>query len=294
MHPIPARGFLLHTALVASIAGCATPTGPGAVVFTSSRSGDGDLYVVDERRGVARPLTSDPVGEGGARHDRFGQRLVHQRFGPDGAELVADGEVLREDPSGDAGVSWSPADGSIVYARNDGGREDLWIEPADGSGARKLTDDAEVDRYPAWTPDGTRVVFVRQDVRGWDLFVVDVVGGKPERLTSEGVYVGHPAVSPDGRRVVFDTLVEGQTDVALLDLETGAVAVVCGRVGNDLAPAWSLDGERIAFGGVDPESGDWDLYELVLADGELTRLIDSPGFDGGPVYVPGGLVRARD
>ena len=54
----------------------------------------------------------------------------------------------------------------------------------------------------------------------------------------------------------------------------------------DQSPAWSPDGDRIAFMSI--VDWNWDIY-VVNADGtEQTRLTDDPGLDSSPSWSPDG------
>ncbi len=55
---------------------------------------------------------------------------------------------------------------------------------------------------------------------------------------------------------------------------------------DDCDPAWSPDGQRIAF--ASHRSGNWDLYILELPSGEITRLTDNPAFEARPTWSPDG------
>ncbi len=274
--------------MVSSAPGAVTENAsPGWIVFSSARSGDGDLYRLDLVAAEPELLVSSAFGEGGARYDAFRRRLIHVRYEDDRALLMAGDEVLFPDPSGDVPPVWSPDGRWIAFASRRDGREDLYLARADGSGVTAVTTDDEPDRYPAWSPDSRRLVFARQLESGWDLHTITVDEKSPRvhRLTEEGAYVGHPDWSPDGRSIAFDTQVDDQTEIAILDLETRSIRRLTDRPGNDLVPAWSLDGTHLAFG-ADSGDGNWELWSVTVTTGDLRRLTDSPGFDGGPVFVP--------
>lgn len=55
----------------------------------------------------------------------------------------------------------------------------------------------------------------------------------------------------------------------------------------DARPRWSPDGSRVLFMS-DQRDGNWELYEVSVADGVVTRLTDTPGEDGLPVYNAAG------
>jgi len=55
---------------------------------------------------------------------------------------------------------------------------------------------------------------------------------------------------------------------------------------DDRDPAWSPDGNYIAF--TSNRSNNWDIYLLDLVSGALIRLTQNPGFDGNPSWSPDG------
>jgi TolB protein len=56
---------------------------------------------------------------------------------------------------------------------------------------------------------------------------------------------------------------------------------------DDITPATSPDGERLAF--ASSREGEWDIYILDLKNGKTTRFTDSPEYDAAPSWSPDGL-----
>lgn len=259
------------------------------IVFSSSRSGNGDLYAVRPSGGEVVKVAGSEAPEGTVRYDPTRDRLVYQRHHEkEGfAMLVADGKDLFKDPNGDAAPVWCPKSGRIAYVAKRDGQENLYIAAADGTEERALTQDAEVDRYPAWSPDGKHLVFARKAETGWDLFTIEVDGvdAKPNRLTRDGRYVGHPSWSPDGRYVAYDTLIDGQAEIMVFDRKTDTARRITERPGNDLVPSWAPDGRSLAYGA--DSDGNWDVWTVDLESLETRRITKDPAYDGGAVFVPG-------
>lgn len=61
---------------------------------------------------------------------------------------------------------------------------------------------------------------------------------------------------------------------------------------DDITPALSPDGERLAF--ASDRNGAWDLYTLDLGTGEILQITDTPEYDAGPTWSPDGLFLAYE
>jgi tricorn protease len=113
------------------------------IVFAS----EGDLWIVSDRGGMARRVTSYPGTE------------YFPHFSPDGSKIAFTGEY-------------------------DGNR-DVYVLPADGGEPRRLTWHPAPDEVVGWTPDGKKVLFRSSAEAATDsseLFAVAAEGGEPEKL----------------------------------------------------------------------------------------------------------------
>lgn len=113
---------------------------------------------------------------------------------------------------------------------------------------------------PDWTPDGSHIVFGHAG----RIYVVDANGSKLQSLSGSfepaGLYSQtaeidfSPSVSPDGSRVAFTTLryATGELREHTYEIATQAIdgsdrRRLTNNAWNDVSPAWSPDGSRIAF-----------------------------------------------
>lgn len=153
-------------------------------------------------------------------------------------------------------------------------------------------------RWPVVSPDGQAVVFEALGVL-WKRALPD---GEPRRLTdSEGVFETWPSFSPDGREVAYATWSDtDQGSIRVASLRNGRSRAVTSAPGNYVEPAFSPDGDRVAFrriGGGYLLSPLWSLETglyLAPADGgEPLRVHDEgerPRFsaDGGRLWFTAG------
>jgi len=156
------------------------------VVFTSERSGQPHLYVLDALAGGAPRL------------------LVDSSCMEDQAAISADGRQIAfmSDCSGNAEIYLLPFDPSAT-------------QPL--SKARNLTHSRAGNFRPTFSPDGTRIVFssdrdksaaghaffsfARQ--REGDLYAMDLDGSNLQRLTNTANWNGSPTFTPDGKSIYF-------------------------------------------------------------------------------------------
>lgn len=60
---------------------------------------------------------------------------------------------------------------------------DIWVAPAAGWSAQRLTVNPGYDHHPVWLPDGQRLAFVSSREGGDDIYMLDLQQGVPTRLT---------------------------------------------------------------------------------------------------------------
>lgn len=111
------------------------------------------------------------------------------------------------------GLSWSPDGSRIAFHVRDPSdyKDDLWIIPADGGFASRLTTDPGNEGSPDWSPDGNRIAYSADYTGAREIWTMDEDGQDRHQVTSEGSSghgAGDPAWSPNQRAIAF-TLSDG-------------------------------------------------------------------------------------
>jgi len=170
------------------------------------------------------------------------------------------------------GPSAPAVSSELVYEQEIDGNSDIYVVPAAGGPARRITEDPGHDSLARWTPDGQRIVFTSSRTGNPQLWEVPADGGKPRRVRSNAASESQSDVSPDGRQLAFLSDLGGPPKLLVQELETGAVREIV-RHGDDTIlgnPHWSPDGARIVF------SSNWPrghrIYVVDVPSRELRRM----------------------
>ena len=167
----------------------------------------------------------------------------------------------------------------------------LLLAPSTGAGRQNVS--------PSVSPDGSLVAFLSEkDLFGIDLFVADARTGEIQRkLVSANADPHFDALrfidsagdwSPDGSQFVFAVFADGDNELAIVDVESGAIEqkIALDGIGAITSPAWSPDGQFVVFSGLD--GGVSDIYTWDVGTGALRQLTEDKYADLQPTWSPDG------
>ena len=177
----------------------------------------------------------------------------------------------------------------------------LFIAQSDGRGEHPLLAATSLDYDPAWSPGGDWIAFTSERNGSADLYRVHPNGMGLQRLTDNAAYDDQAAFSPDEKQIVFvSSRAGGYANLWLLDLASGKQHALTTGQGGDFRPAWSPDGQWIAFSSdrdsdLPDAKGRWERLHiagifLVHPDGSgLKRLTaKDENFCGSPKWAADG------
>ena len=228
------------------------PTTP-KILFTSTRDGNRDVYIMD----------------------------------PDGSEQVN----LTQHRADDQQAVWSPTGEQILFVSDRGGARDLYLMDPDGSKVRRVfkfkMEDWRID--PTWSPDGEQFAYARVNSKNFIFDIYITTLGKQEgELLVRGAY---PGWSPDGTEIACVvggriTLINVRTGAQKQLLPKKAQFW-------QNAPSWSAAGNKLVFSwnknplppdhrlGIDAVPRAWQAKEtvyIVNRDGTgFQQLVDEAG-----------------
>ena len=237
------------------------------------------------------PEVQAPVWSSGGRQIAFLSRRGESNFDLDVVNADGSGQrtlihgATREPPS------WSPDGLKIAFeSLRDNG---VYTVNADGSGRQRLARDS---KDPAWSPDGRTIAFFS----GAKIYLMNADGSEHRTLTRPQAGVRDLAWSPDGRKLAFlqgrggcgpschDLYVVNSDGSGLRNLTAKLAVGIRLGLGPASDPAWSPDGQMIAFARLNPGLGE-SIY-VVKADGSrLRNLTPKPvGTYADPAWSPDG------
>jgi len=176
------------------------------LAYSSSRSGDPEIWVSDANGGGARRVTSFR--------------------GPDVSPV------------------WNPKTNSqIAWISGRTGLPQLYIMDADGAGVQRLTDGGYATS-PSWSPNGQFIAFAWNRKYGpgapggQDIYVMEVSSKKWIQITHDAGRCDFPSWSPDGRHLVYASTASGHSEIWTVLADGTGRQKLSSSGGNDM-PNWS-------------------------------------------------------
>ncbi len=150
----------------------------------------------------------------------------------------------------------------------------IWVLPAAGGEAHRVTDLFNDARQPVWAADGKSIVFFAYRDGGYHLWSISP-DGSGQRQISRGMFdEREPAVSHDGTRIAFSSdrgnPLGSDYNIFVLDMRSGEIRQLTHDPAEDSMPSWSPDDRQIIFASTrDNGHGVW----AVDADGGAERRV---------------------
>jgi TolB protein len=176
------------------------------VAFSSSRTGDSQIWVADANGGNLHSVTSIR--------------------GPNVAP------------------TWNPrSNAQIAWAGGRTGEPQIYTMDSDGSNVQRMTDSGYAVS-PSWSPNGQFLTFAWDRKYGpgapggRDIYVMDIASKRWLQLTHEAGINDYPSWAPDGRHIVFEREIGKHSEIWSM-LADGTEQRQLTRTGSNFMPNWS-------------------------------------------------------
>lgn len=248
------------------------------MAFSSSRSGDYEIWVMNADGSDRKKLTNRKSWDGLPRWSPDGKRIVFTGEIRDENSLPnfeifsinSDGSDLRqltdtmslpkheESASEEAGHShhhntawnsvptWSPDGSLILFSSNrdgEGVSPILYTMNPDGSNQKKfgLLIDAD-GSDPDWSPVTNKIVWTRGTAAKGDIWVMDASSPFPmltaRKITDNIDDNRHPVWSPDGTQIAFVSDTNGNIDIYVMNADGSNIRRLTYGTSNNVNPSW--------------------------------------------------------
>ena len=183
---------------------------------------------------------------------------------------------------------------------------DLWLAPASGGSATRLTAHPGLELFPKFSPDGNWIAFTGQYDGDEQVYVIPAAGGAPKQLT---YYPARGPLAPrwgydnqvygwtrDGKHVVFRSMMDGwnQGETRLYTVATAGGLPVPLPMPVSGAGALSPDEKRAVYTPIARDfrtwkryAGGWqqDLYIYDLTTHAVEQITDWPRTERDPMWI---------
>ena len=161
------------------------------IVFTSTRSGDLELYTMDLDGDNVKQITNELGYDGGAFFSPDGTKIIFRSSRPKTDKEIKDYKALL-------------AEGLVEPTEME-----LYICNADGSDLRQLTDLGNANWSPFFHPSGKKILFSSnfEAERGFpfNLYMIDIDGKNLKRITHGETFDAFPVFSNNGKYLAFSS-----------------------------------------------------------------------------------------
>lgn len=220
----------------------------------------------------------------------------------DGTEQIR----LTSGPEEHGGPVWSPDGTKIAYDTQSAisaypNTRDIYVMDANGSNQINLTgyeSSVTLSIEPDWSPDGSKIAFAAySDLTSTTATNIHVMNSDGSGITviDSGYGDTIPSWSSDSSKIAFYTSRDGglgDTEVFIMDsdgsnpmnISNNPVVYGVDLSGYDSEPAWSPDGNKIAF--VSHRSGSFDIWVMDADGSNQVNLTGQATYDGSPAWSP--------
>lgn len=263
-------GVALTVMLSPTSAPASYPGANGELIFQSSRDGDTEIYLLNPDGSGVTKLTDNAAADLNPVWSPDGQKIAFQsnRDGDSEVWVMNDDGTgalqLTTDPAFDGSPTWSPDGDRIAFTSRRDGDDEIFAMNADGSDEVQLTVNAAIDEDPAWgrvfacvpaCGSTGRIAFTSDRDGNDEVYAMYGDGGDQTNLTAHPAADSEPSWWLDtgnAARIAFVSdrgLAPGDSDLDIWDMGSNGFAPssITDDPVDEVAPAWSPDGNRIAY-----------------------------------------------
>ncbi|PSJ62318.1 Tol-Pal system beta propeller repeat protein TolB [Mesorhizobium soli] len=216
------------------------------ITYMSYESGQPQVYLLQIETGQRELVGNFPGMTFAPRFSPDGQRVIMSLLRDDGNSNIFSMDLrsrtttrLTNSSAIDTSPSYSPDGSKIVFTSDRGGRPQIYVMGADGSGQTRISFGEGTYSTPVWSPRGDLIAFTKQSGGQFQIGVMKT-DGSGERILTSGFQQEGPTWAPNGRVLMFFREAAGSGGPRLYSIDlTGRneQAIPTANFASD--PAWS-------------------------------------------------------
>ena len=159
------------------------------MIYTSTKDGDIELYIMDLKSGKEKRITNTLGYDGGAWFSPNGKKIIWRASRPKTKDEIKEYKDLLAE--------------ALVAPTN----MEVFTANVDGSNVKQITSFGNANWAPCYMPDSKRIMFAsnHQSKKGYpfNLFTINEDGSGLEKISAEKSFDAFPMFSPDGKKIIF-------------------------------------------------------------------------------------------
>ncbi|PWJ78365.1 TolB protein [Pseudaminobacter salicylatoxidans] len=179
------------------------------ITYMSYESGQPQVYLLQIETGQRELVGNFPGMTFAPRFSPDGQRVIMSLLRDDGNSNIFSMDLrsrtttrLTNSTAIDTSPSFSPDGSKVVFTSDRGGRPQIYVMNADGSGQTRISFGEGTYSTPVWSPRGDLIAFTKQSGGQFQIGVMKT-DGSGERILSSGFQQEGPTWAPNGRVIMF-------------------------------------------------------------------------------------------
>lgn len=161
------------------------------MIYTSTKDGDIELYIMNLKTGKEKRITNTPGYDGGAWFSPNGKKIIWRASRPNTESDIKEYKDLLAE--------------NLVAPT----KMEVWVARANGKNARQVTNLGQANWAPNFMPDSRRIIFAsnHEYKRGFpfNMYIINEDGSGLQKVSRDNGFDAFPMFSPDGKKVIFSS-----------------------------------------------------------------------------------------